>query len=293
MRDAWYAAMLLTVLLGVLLACGGVRYLRRLRAVRGLCERPTLAAAHLPEPGDALTKETYALIHALDGAYAAEKQAYASARREQAEYYTLWVHQVKTPIAAMRLLLENADVPEKGALQRELFSVEQYADMALRYAKLDDPAADLIPEPCDVGDCVREAVKKFAVAFVYRRLYADVQPMSLTVVTDRRWFLFVLEQILSNAVKYTVHGGVTVSLDGSVLTVRDTGVGIRAEDLPRVFDKGFTGLNGRLDTRASGIGLYLTKRVCGLLGISVSIDSVFGEGATVRLTLPTARAEAE
>ena len=289
MRDAWYAVGVLTFAFALAMFADGARFFRRRKRLAALGSDPAHAAANLPEAADAPEADAFALIRGLDGECSALRQSAERDQREREEYYTLWVHQIKTPIAGMRLVLDGMRGREADVLRRELFSVEQYADMALRYVKLGDIAGDLVPERCAVEPMVRAAVKAYALPFVYKRLSVRILPMERSVVTDRRWFGFVLEQILSNAVKYTERGGVTISLDEDALTIADTGIGVRPEDLPRVFEKGFTGYNGRLDARASGIGLYLVKRAADALGIRVSMRSTPGEGTAVTLLLPGER----
>ena len=139
--------------------------------------------------------------------------------------------------------------------------VEQYVEMVLVFLRLDSSTTDYVIRSHSLDDIVRPAVRKFAGEFIRRRLRLDYQSLDRTVVTDAKWLGFVVEQVLSNALKYTASGSVTIAMDGDDLCIRDTGMGIAPEDLPRIFDRGFTGLNGRRDTRASGIGLYLCRRI--------------------------------
>ena len=193
--------------------------------------------------------------------------------------------QIKTPIAAMRLLLQDADTDEQRALLEQLQSVEQYVEMVLVFLRLDSSTTDYVIRSHSLDDIVRPAVRKFAGEFIRRRLRLDYQPLDRTVVTDAKWLDFVVEQVLSNALKYTASGSVTIAMDGDDLCIRDTGMGIAPEDLPRIFDRGFTGLNGRRDTRASGIGLYLCRRICRSLGHTIRASSVPNQGTEIRIGL--------
>lgn len=131
---------------------------------------------------------------------------------------------------------------------------------------------------------LRQALRRFSAEFIDRRLRLDYTPTGLTVLTDEKWLCFVLEQLLSNALKYTREGSITVELDGErVLAIRDTGIGIAPEDLPRIFEKGYTGQNGRADKRASGLGLYLCSRICRNLGVGLTVKSTSGVGTTLLL----------
>lgn len=147
--------------------------------------------------------------------------------------------------------------------------------------------------PEELADALPPAVRRFAGEFIRRRLRLDYQPLDRTVVTDAKWLGFVVEQVLSNALKYTAHGSVTIAMDGDDLCIRDTGMGIAPEDLPRIFDRGFTGLNGRRDTRASGIGLYLCRRICRSLGHTIRASSVPNQGTEIRIGLGQAKTLSE
>lgn len=171
------------------------------------------------------------------------------------DYYTLWTHQIKTPIAAMRLLLQEEET-HTGELEQELFKIEQYADMALQYQRLESLSSDLQLESCSLDGILRQALKKMATPFIRRRISLEFDGTGATVLTDEKWLTFVVEQLLSNALKYTPPGGrITLYLEADkTLVVEDNGIGIRAEDIPRIFERGFTGFNGRMDKKSTGIG---------------------------------------
>ena len=210
-----------------------------------------------------------------------EEQRYG----DMVDYYTMWAHQIKTPIASMRLTLQNEDSDLARSLSGDLMRVEQYVEMVLVFLRLDSSTTDYVIRSHSLDDIVRPAVRKFAGEFIRRRLRLDYQPLDRTVVTDAKWLDFVVEQVLSNALKYTASGSVTIAMDGDDLCIRDTGMGIAPEDLPRIFDRGFTGLNGRRDTRASGIGLYLCRRICRSLGHTIRASSVPNQGTEIRIGL--------
>lgn len=206
------------------------------------------------------------------------------------EYYTVWAHQIKTPIASMRLTLQNEDSEVTRSLQSDLNRVEQYVTMVLTFLRLESSDTDYLIRQCALDDIVRPAVRRFAGDFIRKRLTLQYEPLNATVLTDDKWLGFVVEQVLSNAVKYTVSGTVTVAMEGAdTLIIRDTGIGILPEDLPRVFENGYTGFNGRLDQKASGIGLNLSKRICDRLGHTIAVESTVGAGTTVRIGLGSHR----
>ena len=205
---------------------------------------------------------------------------------DMVEYYTLWAHQIKTPIAAMRLTLQNEDTPLSRRLTADLGRVERYVEMVLAYLRLDAASTDYVLREYELDPIVRGAVKKFSGEFIERHLALELHPTNLRVLTDEKWLAFVLEQLISNALKYTPEGKVSIYFAGeATLCVSDTGIGIAPEDLPRVFEPGYTGYNGRADKRASGLGLYLCRRVCQNLGHTISVESELGKGTTVRLDL--------
>ena len=209
--------------------------------------------------------------------------------RDTVDYYTVWVHQIKTPIAAMRLQLENDDALNARRLSSELTRIERYVDMVLTYVKVEHDESDLVFREHELSEIVKKAVRSFAPEFIDRKISVELDVPEKTVITDDKWLLFVLEQLISNALKYTKSGTVRIYLKDDVLCIEDQGEGIAPEDLPRIFDKGFTGYNGRTYRKATGLGLYLCKRLCGDLGIGISAESEQGRGTVMMLDLSQRR----
>lgn len=205
---------------------------------------------------------------------------------DMVDYYTVWAHQIKTPIASMRLNLQNEDSALSRKLMSDLFRVEQYVEMVLMFLKLDSESNDYLIKEYDLDPIIRQAVKKFAGEFISRKLQLHYEPASIKVITDEKWLSFVIEQVLSNALKYTPSGSISISVESEKkLCIRDTGIGIAPEDLPRIFENGYTGYNGRVDKRASGIGLSLCKRICMNLGHSIKAESVVDKGTCITIDL--------
>ena len=207
--------------------------------------------------------------------------------QEKQDFFALWAHQIKTPIAALNLLLQG-EKQDAAVCRQELFKIESYVEMALNYLRFEEMSNDLVLERNSLEQLVRQVVKKYAAIFI-NHISIQLEHLNYTVLTDEKWFCFALEQILSNALKYTKQGSVKISAEetenGLQIFVKDTGIGIKREDLPRIFEKGFTGYNGRMDKKASGLGLYLCKGVCEKLGHEIRVVSEEGEGTTVILTL--------
>ena len=214
--------------------------------------------------------------------------------RDMIEYYTVWAHQIKTPIASMRLQLQNEDSTLSRKLTSDLFRVEQYVEMVLTFLRLGSDSTDYVFREYDLDRIVRSSVKKFSHEFISRKLRLIYEPLQTTVVTDEKWLSFVIEQVLSNALKYTQTGGVHIFLEKPcTLCIQDTGIGIAADALPRIFENGFTGANGRMDRRATGIGLSLCRRICRNLGHGISAESAPDHGTTIRIDLSQRRLQVE
>jgi hypothetical protein len=281
-----YGAMLCAFAALVVVAADMHRYAKRHRALTGQQSAAVYFQETLPAPGDLLEADYQSLIALLQQERV--QQSLDSDRRlgDMLEYYTLWAHQIKTPIAAMELMLQQEENPDKAELRSQLFRIEQYVEMVLGYLRLDSDSTDLILQVQDLDKIVRSAIRKYASQFIRRRIGLVYEGLDKGVLTDEKWLGFVVEQILSNALKYTVSGQVSIFMEQpDTLVIQDTGIGIAPEDLPRIFEKGFTGFNGRTDQASTGIGLYLCKRVCNKLGHTLEISSQLGVGTNVRLGL--------
>ena len=209
-----------------------------------------------------------------------------AARREMLQYFTLWVHQIKTPIASMRLQLGTEDSALARQLRSELLRIEQYVEMVLTYLKMGAESTDYVFREVRLDKMIRDSIRKFRGDFIIKRLRLVYEPIEETVLSDEKWLSFVIEQVLSNALKYTKEGSVRIYMEKpATLCIADTGIGIAPEDIPRIFEEGFTGGNGRENKRASGIGLYLCREICRRLGHWITISSVVDEGTTVRIDL--------
>lgn len=274
-------------------AAGGIILLLSLRKSRAVCQELSLMQHHPADLPDELPaaqspqEQAYqALLLALHTDRQKLKSDMNARYHDMTEYYTVWAHQIKTPIAAIRLALQNEDTRLSRRLTGEVGRVEQYVQMALTYLRLGSDSSDYVIRSCALDDIVRLAVRRFAGEFIQRKIQLNYQMLNYTVITDEKWLGFVVEQVLSNALKYTPQGSVSIYMEPEgVLCIRDTGIGVAPEDLPRVFEKGYTGYNGRSHRKASGLGLYLCREILTRLGHSVNAESQVDHGTTIRIDL--------
>ena len=255
-------------------------------------------AEQLPEHMDIIEYDYQELAKEL---YQAKQELISKnriAKKELLDYYGMWVHQIKTPIAALDILLQNTErmlyqLDEKEMMQKaisvsdmkmELFKIEQYVEMALNYLRVEDISSDLVFKKHELDDMVRQVIRKYAKIFISKKIKIDFKPTKACIVTDEKWFIFVFEQIISNALKYIKKGQIFIYMKEKSLVIEDTGIGIPAEDLPRIFEKGFTGYNGRENKKSTGIGLYLCKNIMDKLQWNITVDSEVGSGTKIYLT---------
>ena len=199
------------------------------------------------------------------------------------DYFSIWVHQIKTPIASMKLKIDNEQM-DLLQLASDLNRIDHYVDLVLSFLKFDEEKIDLYFRKTDVDRIMRESLKKFSNDFIIKKIRLDYKLSKREVLTDEKWLSFVFDQLLSNALKYTDKGTISIYYDGdSCLCIKDSGIGIALADMERLFEKGFTGYNGRQYKKASGIGLYMCKRMCDKLNIAISIESIVNEYTLVKL----------
>ena len=280
-----YPMALCLLLGGGILTADYLRVRRQHKMMRQVTELTEDTLHQLPER-TIEDRDWYRLLEQMCRRQGALEGEMSTRYENMVDYYTLWAHQIKTPIASMSLTLQNEDTPLSRQLTSDLLRVEQYVEMALMFLRLDGDTMDYVVREYALDDILRQAVRKFAGEFIRRRIRLDFTPTNYRVITDDKWLCFVVEQLLSNALKYTAAGSIAICMETpGVLCIRDTGMGIAPEDLPRIFEKGYTGCNGRTDKRASGIGLYLCRRICDHLGHTISASSVPGEGTELCLGL--------
>lgn len=283
----WYfVAMVLFV--SLLIAIFG--YLKFLKAARQLEKQLAgWETDHFTFPkADGLNEQLYqTLTNKLAHQRAELRQQNEITRQDYADYYALWAHQIKTPVAAQNLLLQEKKL-NRDELKTQLFYIRQYVDMVLTFTRLQSAGDDLVLKPYDLDEIVRAQIREYAQLFILKKIKVDFKPGGQTVITDSKWLGFVIGQVLSNALKYTPIGGtVKIQTINDQLEISDSGIGINSEDLPRIFERGYTGYNGRADRKATGLGLYLSKKIMTMLGHDILINSDTKHGTKVRLIMPS------
>lgn len=292
----WYPTLLCTCIMLLYAVYDYMCFVKKHRQLEEAGRHIDITTDNLPEACN-LIEEDYRML--LETMLCRKNETIAgikTARKDMLEYVTLWSHQIKTPLTAIKLTAGDLAEPERTEVLNRLFEAEQYVDMMLQFLRMEGGGNDLVLKPYSVKSMVNQAVKYFARIFISKEISVHVQiDGELSVVTDEKWLVFVLKQLISNALKYTEHGSITVraealknssGLSGSSavrLVITDTGIGIAAEDMPRIFERGYTGYNGRKDKKATGLGLYLTDRIMHMLGHKIRIVSEVGRGTSAEL----------
>jgi len=236
----------------------------------------------MPLPTNLIEEQYHELLSKLDQMHQDLENHHDQTYHDMIDYFTLWVHQIKTPISALRLLIQSQEYNPNDLLI-QIFKIEQYVEMVLHYMKMQHMSSDLKIQEYALSDILNEVVKKQAIFFIQKKIKLDMKPTQRIILTDAKWISFVIEQILSNALKYTKEGTISIYEKDEILYIQDSGIGIKEDDLPRVFEKGFTGYNGRTDKKASGLGLYLCKQVIDNLGYRIKIESIVDQGTKVSI----------
>ena len=270
-------------------------FYKRYKELKNISKNIEVAVDSFPVPYNCLEEEYQAMIKKLAYYFNGALNENINTFKEMEEYYTMWVHQIKTPIAAMRLLLqEKSGGFDVSYEQAQLFRIEQYAEMALQYMRLGSQSTDFVIKKVSLHKVIKEAVHKYARMFIQKKIKLDFKEFDSLVTSDEKWLGFIIEQVLSNAIKYTNKGSVSIYCkdNGSNLTlfIEDTGIGINSADLPRICEKGYTGYNGHEKYNgklSTGIGLYMCSKIIKKLSHKMEIESEEGKGTKVKLIFST------
>lgn len=279
-----YGVELAAFLLLIYLIVQYTRYQGRYKAIKNLQPANARTLEDLSKSADPIDKLYEEKLASLLQENRELENLYAARQADQLDYFTLWLHQIKTPIAGISLLNQGSLSKEAKQISQELLRLEDYTHMALNYIKLEDSGAELDLAEVDLDPIIKGAVKKYSILFIYKGIKLDYQPSDMRVLSDGKWLQNLLEQILSNSLKYTASGTISIYAapeKEGVLVIEDTGIGIRPEDLPKIFNKGYSGFNGRLHEKSTGLGLFLSKKICERLGHRLDIESEPGKGTRV------------
>ena len=204
-------------------------------------------------------------------------------------YFLMWLHQIKTPMTVSKLLLDKPDENTTSKLKMQLMYIEQYINMAMNYLKMIDHSTDMDITEVNLDDIIKNLLKKYSLLFIHNHISLEYQSNLTYVISDSQWLTILIEQILSNALKYTENGKIAIQYleEKHALEIRDTGIGIRSEDIPKIFDRGYSGFNGRMNEKSSGLGLYLARKISERLNIQIEVESKLSKGSIFRLVFPT------
>lgn len=281
-----YSVILSIAFLIVFVSFDYFKFYKKHKILQNLLNSINIDLSCLPNTHKVIEKDYQRLIKSLYKHNKDSSFQFDNEKSELLDYYTLWAHQIKTPISAMNLLLQSDSLPKNSDLSIELFKIEQYVEMVLQYLRLDSTSTDFSFKEYNLDDIIKISLRKYSKIFITKKISLDYSDINKKVLTDKKWLQFVIEQILSNGLKYTSKGKISIFLEdtnSNVLIIQDTGIGISEEDLPRIWEKGFTGYNGRINKKSTGIGLYLCKRIINKLSHKITIESTIEKGTKVKI----------
>ncbi len=267
-------------------------YYGRLLRSLDVLDRKSLLCEVLDEPDFLEGQILYRVLKECNKSMNDEIATYRHQEEEYREYIEAWMHEVKTPLAAAKLTLENDTGSVPVSVSDDLRRIEDYLEQALFYARSGSVEKDYLIRPVSLRELVNASVRRNAKDMIASKIGLTLENLDFIVLTDVKWTDFILNQILVNAIKYrSVSPSIRLyarqEKNGVSLLIEDNGIGIRQADLPRVFDRGFTGETGRKFSKATGLGLYLSKRLCDKIGLGISLFSIEGKGTTVHLIFPS------
>ncbi len=232
-------------------------------------------------------------IETIDKSMLENVNKYKYMTEDYKEYIELWIHEIKIPIATSKMVIENNKNAITKSIDEELDKVENYIEQALFYARSNTVEKDYYIRKVVLKEIVNESIKKNKSSLIQEKISIDIHDLDIEVNTDNKWIVFILNQIIQNSIKYRRKENSAIEIyanqgkENVILYIKDNGIGIKQGEITRVFEKGFTGTNGRLSNKKStGIGLYLCKKLCNKLGIGIELNSVQNEGTEIRLVFP-------
>lgn len=284
---------------GMILAILVIEYLRRAGYYRRLAEtldqldQKYLITEIMEEPLFMDGQILYETMQIVDKSMNDHVNSYKTVQKEYKEYVEMWVHEIKTPLAAAKLIISNNPSEVTSSIQEEIEKVEGYVEQALFYARSTSVEKDYVIKELDLAPLVSKIIRRHSKEFIYQKIKLSLSDLEKTVYSDSKWVEFILDQVLSNALKYTssdigeIKIYTTMRNNMTCLHIEDNGIGIDSKDLHRIFQRGFTGSNGRTTEKATGMGLYLCKTLCDKLYLYLHADSLSGKGTTITIGFPS------
>ena len=281
-----YAFMILCVLLVVCFLFDYYKYYKKHQTLLTLRSNSNVSLSCDLQDSSLIGEDYHEILVAMKEYHDQYVESSESKMHDLEDYFTMWVHQAKLPIAAMKLLLEDEEL-SRSEIKLQLLRMDQYTDMVLAYLRLNSTHTDFLFKELELDDLIRQSIRRFSTEFIRKHIQLSFKETGDVILSDEKWLVFVFEQILSNSLKYTNENGlISIYLKSKhILVIEDNGIGISASDLSRVFEKGYTGMNGRSDKTASGLGLYLCKNILDMLNHKITIESSVGKGTRVLLDL--------
>ena len=281
-----YAFMILCVLLVACFLFDYYKYYKKHQTLLTLRSNSNVSLSCDLQDSSLIGEDYHKILVAMKEYHNQYVESSESKMHDLEDYFTMWVHQAKLPIAAMKLLLEDENL-SRSEIKLQLLRMDQYTDMVLAYLRLNSTHTDFLFKELELDDLIRQSIRRFSTEFIRKHIQLSFKETKDVILSDEKWLVFVLEQILSNSLKYTNENGlISIYMKSKhILVIEDNGIGISASDLNRVFEKGYTGMNGRSDKTASGLGLYLCKNILDMLNHKITIESSVGKGTRVLLDL--------
>ena len=286
---------IITYLIGIIIEyLNKKRFYTHLIDILNELEEKYLITEIIKEPNFIEGKILNDIMQQVDKSMLENVDKYKYLQEDYKEYIELWIHEVKIPIATSKMIIENNKNETTKSIDEELNKVENYIEQALFYARSNTVEKDYYIRKCKLKEIVNESIKKNKNSLIQEKVLVNIHDLDINVNTDSKWIVFILNQIIQNSVKYKKKSeSAEIEIyakqrkENVVLYIKDNGIGIKKGEITRVFEKGFTGTNGRIiGKKSTGIVLYLCKKLCNKLGISIELDSIENEGTEIRLVFP-------
>ena len=270
------------------------RYYKKIYKILNELEEKYLITEIIKTPNFLEGKILKEILEQVDKSMHENVNKYKYLQEDYKEYIEMWIHEIKIPIATSKMIVENNKNETTKSIDEELDKVENYIEQALYYARSNAVEKDYYIKKSSLKDIVNECIKKNKTVLIEEKIAINIHDLNLYVNTDSKWITFILNQIIQNSIKYRkrqekneIEIYAKQAKENITLYIKDNGMGIQEGEITRVFEKGFTGTNGRtLNKKSTGIGLYLCKKLCNKLGIAIQLESVQNKGTEVKLIFP-------